>query len=78
MRQPRLWTSFGDVDGYIVTYKLTYYYVYTHTHTHIHIHTHVDTTHMQTYSMQMTWSCAALKQTRELSVHETVADCTAE
>lgn len=45
---------------------------HTHTHIHTHVHTHVDTTRMQTYSMQMAWSCAALKQTRELSVHETV------
>lgn len=66
-----LWTSFGDVDGYMLTYMLTHI-IHTHTCTrHTHAHTYIHTYIHAHMACTTGWSCVPLKQTRELSVHET-------
>lgn len=71
-------TGFGDVDGYMfahsLTQSLTYSPTYTHVHTCTHAHDTYDThTHMPTWPCRRDGRAQALKQTRELSVHETGA-----
>lgn len=72
-------TGFGDVDGWIHACSLTH--SVTHLLTHIHVCTHMHTclhahdihTHMLTWPCRRDGRAQALKQTRELSVHETGA-----